>query len=52
MATDIRVDRHRNVAGGDLVVGVAEPRGDQLDGHLALLRVVELDLSGLVGTWA
>ena len=43
-----RVDADRDVAGGDVVVGVAQARGHQLDLDLAWTRVVDLEVDDLV----
>ena len=37
----------RHVTGGQVVVGVAQPGGHDLDEHLVLLRLVELDVGDL-----
>ena len=42
-----RVDADRDVAGGDVVVGVAQPGGHQLDLDLARPRVVDLEVHDL-----
>ena len=44
-----RVDPDRDVAGRDVVVGVAQPGGRHLDLDLALPRVVDLEVDHLVG---
>src|ERR1700742_1113952 len=45
-----RIDPDRKVAGGNVIVGVAEPGGDQPDADLILARILDVEVDDFVTT--